>query len=127
MLKQLNKGLLPGGVNCQGVTPWPGINSCASNLTKDYYQAVSKRNSLAGYLYLRLFNEVLMCANKSLIGGKEQEVSDDLCLSLDIVDGYGIKFVYMYFVSINYIYIVKDEMFIRTCFVTPCFFEPSKP
>ena len=62
-----------------------------------------------------------MCANKSLIGGKEQEVSDDLCLSLDIVDGYGIKFVYMYFVSINYIYIVKDEMFIRTCFVTPCF------
>ena len=56
-----------------------------------YYQAVSKRNSLASYLYLRLFNEVLMSANKSLMG--EEEKCKDLTLTLDLVDGYGIKYV----------------------------------
>ena len=55
-------------------------------------QAISKRNALASYLYLRLFNEVLMSANKSL-AGETPEKADDLNLTLDIVDGYGIKLV----------------------------------
>ncbi|KAL5249050.1 hypothetical protein ACHWQZ_G018028 [Mnemiopsis leidyi] len=56
-----------------------------------YDKAVSKRNALASYLYLRLFNELLMSANKSLAGEDPEKQMEELCLTMDIVDGYGIK------------------------------------
>ena len=54
---------------------------------------MAKRNTLASYLYLRLFNEVLVCANESLAGEfvDRDTSSEDLLLTLDIVDGYGFK------------------------------------